>query len=46
MRAKYSALLKGKEEEGEEEEEEKDVDITFIPGLKTTLSKVRIEMKM
>lgn len=46
LRAKYSALLKGKEEEGEEEEEEKDVDITFIPGLKTTLSKVRIEMKM
>ena len=43
MRAKYSALLKtaeGKEEESEEAgAEEGDADITFIPGLKDSLSK-------
>jgi hypothetical protein len=33
--------LKGTEEEMDDEEEEKDADITFIPGLKSTLSKVR-----
>ena len=41
VRTKYASFLKGAEEEMDDEEEEKDADITFIPGLKSTLSKVR-----
>ena len=41
VRTKYASFLKGTEEEMDDEEEEKDADITFIPGLKSTLSKVR-----
>lgn len=41
VRTKYASFLKGTEEEMDDEEEEKDTDITFIPGLKSTLSKVR-----